>query len=127
MIGYHTWQTASMATIYSITLPHGEEHTMDVTANNYLLPLAGESWEISPVRAARMAIWFRFEPSPVFDSLNSVEFWVYVFGDMTCKQLIAYHKAMGIQIQSDKLKRLLVARLVGWWMIRIQEISKGKS
>lgn len=103
-------------------------HTVypSVVQNNWLLPLVGESWDVHPVNAARLQWWIKHEATPVFDRLNSDEFWKVWFTSMTCKQLIAHHKALGVKIQSDKLKILLVATLVAHWTVRIDEISREK-
>lgn len=99
---------------------------MDVTENNYLLPLVGESWEINPIRAARMKIWFKIEPSPVFDSLNTVEFWACHFQSQSIATLKEWHRGLGLPWRHSDRKSLFVARLVGYWMSAIHNTSVGR-
>lgn len=93
---------------------------MNPTANNYWLPLTGESLEMGPARTALVNWRISHGTCPVFDRTQA-EFW-NAYWSNTQTQIIREHmKALGIK-GSYKARYMIVPIIVMYWHDRIQEL-----
>lgn len=97
---------------------------VDVQGANIHLPLEREG---EPIRNARIRWAVRWEKTPTFDELVSDRafFWEE-FCYMTHTQLMQRCAVLDIPYRLKDPKRLLVAKLVGYWRERLELTSKGK-
>jgi hypothetical protein len=67
-----------------------------VEANNYLLPLKGEGYQLTWAQESRLNSMFRIESAPIFHELNSPAWWRDHFIVMPHKQLCNTVKGLGL-------------------------------
>lgn len=95
--------------------------TTDVKKNNYLLPLAGESWDVNPITQARINLAERWAETPAYDKSKGAV--VNYFCEMQTACLREHMRLMGIKGVSG-LRRDLIAKCIGWWMNHLDEMTK---
>lgn len=81
----------------------------------------------NPLTRALIRQRAKVEPSPIFDSLNTVEFWAPQFETLSHKQLRAKARAVGLRLPGSVSTVALRALLIAHFVREVEEMSHGRS
>ena len=93
---------------------------IDVGANNYLLPLKDEEYELTWSQQVWLSSMFRLEHAPIFHSLNRKAWWFDYFLDMEYRDLLKIWKGLGFRSKHRKTKDAYAADLCMYFYNLIQ-------